>query len=379
MAYLHSVINQITLPNGTLLDVNDAKAYHFLGTTVTDVTATSGIISTDTINVGTTESPVNVVVEVGDAAIYGSAKNMYYCTAVNHTENATSSTWINISPAAAEVGNGTITVSGTGVTSQTFTTNQSADATITVNVPIKEIKVNDTALTPDASQSVNIEIPTDSMTFKGTVGDTASPTSATRADVPVDGTAKVGDAYKVVTDGDYANDTIAAKVGDLLVCLTKTTSPTANTWVLIPSGDDVDVQSVAAGDGLVTASGEAITTTGTIKAALNSYTALATAATTGTATDRVFSVVLDTTTTGEVGEEVTTHNLAVAIPAGSLATTVSDVTSGNTVVTGISTSAASETVPAGGVNPYSYSNGVLTLNYITNTTSAHAVFDNIIP
>lgn len=377
MAYAHSVINQITLPNGTLLDVNDAKAYHFLGTTVTNVTAASGIIDTDTINVGTTESPVNVVVEIGDAAIYGSAKNMYYCTAVSHTENATSSTWINISPAAAEVGDGTITVSGTGVTTQTFTTNQSANGTITVDVPIKEIKVNDAALTPDASQSVNIEIPTDSMTFKGTVGDTQSPTSATRADVPVDGSAKVGDAYKVVTDGDYANDTITAKVGDLLVCLTKDTG--VNTWVLIPSGDDIDVQSVAAGVGLATASGDPITTTGTIKAALNNETPLAAAATTGVASDRVFSVVLDTTTTGEVGEEVTTHNLAVAIPAGSLATTVSDATSGNTVVTGISTSAASETVPAGGVNPYSYSNGVLTLNYITNTTSSHAVFDTINP
>lgn len=69
------------------------------------------------------------------------------------------------------------------------------------------------------------------MVFKGTVG-----VNGTITTLPVDGSATVGDTYKVITDGTYAG--IAAKVGDTFICETKSAS--ANTWAMIPSGDDVE-------------------------------------------------------------------------------------------------------------------------------------------
>ena len=78
-------------------------------------------------------------------------------------------------------------------------------------------KLNKLADTPDA------------MEFKGSLG-----VGGTITALPVDGSAKKGDTYKVITDGTYAGQT--AKVGDLFICNEKTSS--SNTWVLIPSGDE---------------------------------------------------------------------------------------------------------------------------------------------
>lgn len=69
------------------------------------------------------------------------------------------------------------------------------------------------------------------MVYKGTVG-----TNGDVANVPMDGSADIGDTYKVITAGTQGGYTV--KVGDLLTCLTKTSS--ANTWSLIPSGDEQD-------------------------------------------------------------------------------------------------------------------------------------------
>lgn len=92
------------------------------------------------------------------------------------------------------------------------------------------------------------------MVFKGSLG-----TGGTITALPVNGTATVGDTYKVITAGTYASQ--AAKVGDTFICDSKTSS--ANTWVLIPSGDEPSgtVTSVAAGTGL---DGGTITTSGTL-------------------------------------------------------------------------------------------------------------------
>lgn len=122
------------------------------------------------------------------------------------------------------------------------------------------------------------------MVFKGSLG-----TGGTITALPVDGTATVGDTYKVITAGTYAGK--AAKIGDTFICLTKTSS--ANTWELIPSGDEPlgTVTSVATGVGLT---GGTITTSGTIKAKLRSETALTndSAAATETA-NRIYPVVPD--------------------------------------------------------------------------------------
>ena len=67
------------------------------------------------------------------------------------------------------------------------------------------------------------------MVFKGSLG-----TGGTITALPVDGSASVGDTYKVITAGTYAGQ--AADVGDTFICDSKTSD--ANTWTLIPSGDD---------------------------------------------------------------------------------------------------------------------------------------------
>ena len=67
------------------------------------------------------------------------------------------------------------------------------------------------------------------MVYRGTVGSGGDITT-----LPVDGTANIGDTYKVITAGTYAG--IAADVGDTFICKTKTAS--ANTWDMIPSGDE---------------------------------------------------------------------------------------------------------------------------------------------
>ena len=67
------------------------------------------------------------------------------------------------------------------------------------------------------------------MVFKGSLG-----TGGTITALPVNGTANIGDTYKVITAGTYASQ--AAKVGDMFICDTKTSN--ANTWVYIPSADE---------------------------------------------------------------------------------------------------------------------------------------------
>lgn len=97
------------------------------------------------------------------------------------------------------------------------------------------------------------------MVFKGTVGSS----SATITSLPVDGTASIGDTYKAVTAGTFGGKT--AKVGDTLICNSKTS--TANTWQLIPSGDEPNgtVTSVAISNGGgLSISGGPVTSSGTI-------------------------------------------------------------------------------------------------------------------
>lgn len=96
------------------------------------------------------------------------------------------------------------------------------------------------------------------MVFKGSLG-----TGGTITALPVNGTATVGDTYKVITAGTYAGQ--AAKVGDTFICQTKTSS--SNTWVLIPSGDEPEGTVTSVGMTVPTGfsvSGSPITTAGTL-------------------------------------------------------------------------------------------------------------------
>lgn len=95
------------------------------------------------------------------------------------------------------------------------------------------------------------------MVFKGSLG-----TGGTITTLPTNGSARIGDTYKVITAGTYAGQ--AAKVGDTFICDSKTSS--ANTWVLIPSGDEpsgtVTSITIKASSPIAIDSSAAITTSG---------------------------------------------------------------------------------------------------------------------
>lgn len=79
---------------------------------------------------------------------------------------------------------------------------------------------NSTKIATTAYVDTAIDNLPEPMVFKGSLG-----TGGTITSLPVDGSATIGDTYKVITDGTYASKT--AKVGDTFICLTKTSS--ANT------------------------------------------------------------------------------------------------------------------------------------------------------
>lgn len=91
------------------------------------------------------------------------------------------------------------------------------------------------------------------MVFKGTLG-----TGGTITTLPTAAAANKGYTYKVITANTYASQ--AAKVGDLFIS-------DGSSWILIPSGDEPSgtVTNIAVESPIITASGSAITSTGTIK------------------------------------------------------------------------------------------------------------------
>jgi hypothetical protein len=113
----------------------------------------------------------------------------------------------------------------------------------------------------------------------------------------------------VYADGTYASQ--AAVVGDTFVCLTKTEN--ANTWAYIPSGNDPRVTSVTAGTGLTTSDGNPITSTGTVKAKLQSDTAFGAAAATvsapGSVTTDIQPVLTDSS--GNLAVKVTKSDVGL--------------------------------------------------------------------
>ena len=171
------------------------------------------------------------------------------------------------------------------------------------------------------------------MVFRGSLG-----TGGTITSLPADGSAAVGDTYKVITAGTY--DGKAAKVGDTFICLTKTSS--ANTWELIPSGDETDTWRSISVDG-VEKLGNSISSGGvnfvggnnvTLTYASNNITVSATNTATATGTETF--VKGDATFEWDAGSAAT---LGTAIPAD-------DITSWS----------------AGTLPTVSYSDGVLYFN-----------------
>ena len=67
--------------------------------------------------------------------------------------------------------------------------------------------------------------------MRGTLG-----TNGTITSLPTASSTTLGDAYKVITAGTYAST--AAKVGDVFICYT--TDDKNYSWMLVPSGDDIE-------------------------------------------------------------------------------------------------------------------------------------------
>lgn len=117
---------------------------------------------------------------------------------------------------------------------------------------------SDDLVTSGAVWTAIDELP-EPMVFRGSLG-----TGGTITSLPTNGTAAIGDTYKVIAKATYAG--ISAEVGDTFICVTKTSS--ANTWTLIPSGDEpsgtVTNVAIQNGNNGITVSGGPITDAGTL-------------------------------------------------------------------------------------------------------------------
>lgn len=128
---------------------------------------------------------------------------------------------------SASVSNATITLGRSdGSTGTTLTINNVAHATSA------DLAKNSNALGGSSLKNITDKINSsvaanDAMHYMGTLGATVQKPTITA--LPT--TARIGDAYKVITAGTYAS--IAAEVGDLFIY--------SGSWTLIPSGDDGNV------------------------------------------------------------------------------------------------------------------------------------------
>lgn len=128
---------------------------------------------------------------------------------------------------SASVSNATITLDRSdGSTGTTLTVNNVAHATNA------DLAKNSNALGGSSLKNITDRIDSsiaanDAMHYMGTLGAIAQKPTITA--LPT--TARIGDAYKVITAGTYSS--IAAEVGDLFIY--------SGSWTLIPSGDDGNV------------------------------------------------------------------------------------------------------------------------------------------
>ena len=215
------------------------------------------------------------VASSGTANIPAATTSKYGVTELSSATNSTSEALAATPKAvkaaydlAASKGTGTITgvsVNGTSVATSGVANITSMPASIlsgaipsAVTATTQSAGDNSTKIATTAFVKTAIDNLPDPMVFKGSLG-----TGGTITALPVDGSASIGDTYKVITAGTYASQT--AKVGDTFICLTKTSS--ANTWELIPSGDEpsgtVTSITLKATSPIAIDSSSAITTSGT--------------------------------------------------------------------------------------------------------------------
>ena len=257
-------ISKIKLnPEASAYDLRDNAAEHFLGkstNTITDNTAVTGSYTIDGATVQADAIKENDV-------ITDSTGHQFIARTVSNTL-----TWVKITPTAPSAEVQDVDVDGTSVLN---TTNHHAEFATTGAISGEDAYDGDSAsenynpIATKAYVDAAVEELPQAMIFRGTLG-----TTGTIASLPTASADTVGDVYKVIEAGTYA--TQAAEVGDLFIGTEVEGTPVTYTWTLVPSGDVPagTVTQITAGTGLTTADGAPITSEGTIKANLDSETAI---------------------------------------------------------------------------------------------------------
>lgn len=186
------------------------------------------IIHLDWDNVDGYDAQIAVQNDSGQMAVRGMSNKIWQdwrivLDSANYTDYAAKKNAYN----NAAVSDATITLDRSdGSTGTTLTVNNVAHATNA------DLAKNSNALGGSSLKNITDKIDlsiaaNDAMHYIGTLGATAQKPTITA--LPT--TARIGDAYKVITAGTYAS--IAAEVGDLFIY--------SGSWTLIPSGDDGNV------------------------------------------------------------------------------------------------------------------------------------------
>lgn len=186
------------------------------------------IIHLDWDNAGGYDAQIAVQNNSGQMAVRGMSNKIWHdwrtvLDSANYTDYAAKKNAYN----SASISNATITLGRSdGSTGTTLIVNNVAHATNA------DLAKNSNALGGSSLKNITDKIDSsiaanDAMHYMGTLGVTAQNPTITA--LPT--TARIGDAYKVITAGTYS--LIAAEVGDLFIY--------SGTWTLIPSGDDGNV------------------------------------------------------------------------------------------------------------------------------------------
>lgn len=187
------------------------------------------IIHLDWDNTGGWDAQIAVLADkAGHMAVRGMGSSVWgnwntVLDSANYTSYAAKKNAYN----SASVSNATVTLGRSdGSTGTTLTVNNVAHATSA------DLAKNSNALGGSSLKNITDKINSsvaanDAMHYMGTLGATAQKPTITA--LPT--TARIGDAYKVITAGTYSS--IAAEVGDLFIY--------SGSWTLIPSGDDGNV------------------------------------------------------------------------------------------------------------------------------------------
>lgn len=186
------------------------------------------IIHLDWDNAGGHDAQIAVQNSSGQMAVRGMSNKIWQnwrivLDSANYTDYAAKKNAYN----NASVSNATITLGRSdGSTGTTLTVNNVAHATNA------DLAKNSNALGGSSLKNITDKIDSsiaanDAMHYMGTLGAAAQKPTITA--LPT--TARIGDAYKVITAGTYSS--ITAEVGDLFIY--------SGSWTLIPSGDDGNV------------------------------------------------------------------------------------------------------------------------------------------